>query len=797
MNVFREKPPGSSAVHEYLDKKRQEFIGAAGPEFGAVDALRLGEGITGLGDRIEQQLASAGKAAVCYLVVGRVQSGKTGHQLGMLSWAADRCDVAVIFTGVTEALNGQTSHRIKTDLGTLPSAPVKTIVVPTRAAAEANPAFKEDLVKRTAQRQEYLAGAGVFSEPLPILIAMKTKPRVDALQWLFTEVAKELGEGVTALIIDDEADQASPNAAARKMEEAATYAQLKALRKASARHVWLSYTATPQAVFLTQEEGALRPDFCAVSQPGSGYFGVTDLMAPLQKAGRVEIGDWPKKPKEDQVPHSLTRALADLLTASWLRVRDPEAFYRPADGNHREGLRSVQMLIHTSSKTKDHERDYKLVEVGLNQIKEQIKDALQAQDPSKAPVAVDTSWNWLAKRVHTATGGMKSLPDLRLEQLQQLGDLISRIERRVVNSAASRPTAEAGALPTDRSGWEAHPAWIIIGGDILGRGLTIPQLVTTYFTRSPQKANEDTVAQQMRFCGYRTSYSHVVVVHALADIFTWFEELARIERVLISTAEEWEDADENLKLDSPALWYVRRPSARLQPTRLQVRDRNLVDINKGRQILSLRQFVQPASFQHNAKLAVAWLGQHAANSDEVGGWVRAECGADDVRALLQGLRLAGRDIRDAEVARELMSKRLGDLGLADLPFVAFLRETDRLTSAAASNPPRIDDLPTRRLRDDPGATAPTVWRDGWKAIKRVMQPEQWYDTAVLGVQHVGAGQRKPLEELGYDAVGVIIEPIAVHFRDEKDHLGAGLALSILAPEDFEVCAVGASDSDGD
>ena len=68
--------------------------------------------------------------------MGRVQSGKTGHQLGMLAWAADKCDVAVIFTGVTEALNGQTSYRISKDLGTLPSNPVATLNVPTRANAE-------------------------------------------------------------------------------------------------------------------------------------------------------------------------------------------------------------------------------------------------------------------------------------------------------------------------------------------------------------------------------------------------------------------------------------------------------------------------------------------------------------------------------------------------------------------------------------------------------------------------------------------------------------------------------------
>ena len=133
----------------------------------------------------------------------------------------------------------------------------------------------------------------MWPERLPVLVSMKTKPRVDALKWLFGEVAAQLGEGVTALIIDDEADQASPNAATSKGEEAATYSELKALRDAAKHHVWLSYTATPQAIFLTELDGALRPDYCAVSRPGTGYFGVAELMDPAQRLGRVTVADWP------------------------------------------------------------------------------------------------------------------------------------------------------------------------------------------------------------------------------------------------------------------------------------------------------------------------------------------------------------------------------------------------------------------------------------------------------------------------------------------------------------------------
>ncbi len=220
----------------------------------------------------------------------------------------------------------------------------------------------------------------MLSERLPVLVAMKTKPRVDALKWLFGRVAAELGEGVTALIIDDEADQASPNAAARKGEEAATYAELKALREAAKHHVWLSYTATPQAIFLTERDGALRPDYCSVSRPGTGYFGVAELMDAAQRFGRIPIDDWQTTNRSGvHPPASMKRAVCDVLCAGWLRAHHPESFYRRAEASAQVGMRSVQMLVHTNAKTQDHIIDYESIQTILATLRSELEDESAAQ----------------------------------------------------------------------------------------------------------------------------------------------------------------------------------------------------------------------------------------------------------------------------------------------------------------------------------------------------------------------------------------------------------------------------------
>lgn len=796
MTVFRERTLQSSALDDYLDVKRREFIGASGDELGAADSHRLREDLSSLDARIERQLVTLGRESVCYLVMGRVQSGKTGHQLGMLAWAADKCDVAVIFTGVTEALNGQTSYRISTDLGTLPSNPVATLNVPTRANAERDPSFLESVLQRTKQRRDYRGGEGMWPERLPILVSMKTKPRVDALKWMFQQVAQTLGEGVTALIIDDEADQASPNAATRKNEEAATYAELKGLRDAATHHVWLSYTATPQAIFLTERDGALRPDFCAVSRPGSGYFGVAAVMDATHATSRIEVHDWsPNTQTSSAAPSSLMRSLSDLLAAAWLRRFTPDAFYRRPDGPAPEGMRSVQMLIHTSSKTKDHTLDYAMVESGLQALRASIEKAVREEDPALSPVELTRAWEALASRVTAATGATVEMPTLGIEQLYSLGGLMSGIEKRVVNSDPSRPTAPAGPLPTDRAGWEAHPIWIVIGGDILGRGLTIPQLVTTYFTRIANAANEDTVSQQMRFCGYRGSYSHVISVHAPRAIFDSLDYLAQVERALMATAQDWEASDKNLRLDEPALWYVSRPTNRMKPTRLAVRDRDLVDSSKSRQVLSIRQFAQPRGFRHNSRILLDWVEGSDPSRDFLDDWLLAECGAEEVRSLLGSMAMAGRDDWERDVAVELMSPRLGDLGLANLPFAIFLRGMDVLRSAAAANPPALASLPVRRLADTPPGSALLTWTSAWEAGGGIQQ-EQWFDTARIAVPHIGDAQRRPIEKLSYDAVCVLIEPLAVHASNENAPVGAGIAVSIQSPSGFEVRTIGVRGAGG-
>ena len=198
-----------------------------------------------------------------------------------------------------------------------------------------------------------------------------------------------------------------------------------------------------------------------------------------------------------------------------------------------------------------------------------------------------------------------------------------------------------------------------------------------------------------------------------------------------------------------------RPTNRMKPTRLAVRDRDLVDSGRSRQVLSLRQFAQPAAFARNSRKLLDWMEKHDLTRDFLtsGSWQNAEPRRfsapwqyDDGRS----------DDADRDVAGELMSPRLGDLGLANLPFAIFVRELDVLRAAAAIARPASLGFPSGAVKDPTPADAAAAWRAAWSKPTGGLQPEQWFDSARRYVPHIGDAQRRPIEQLGYDAVSQLL-----------------------------------------
>lgn len=89
---------------------------------------------------------------------------------------------------------------------------------------------------------------------------------------------------------------------------------------------------------------------------------------------------------------------------------------------------------------------------------------------------------------------------------------------------------------------------IYIGGDLLQRGLTFKNLITTYFTRwATGGGNMDTNLQRARWFGYRQKYIHLCKIFTTPTIAQEFTALAEIEDDLWDQFAEVENG--SLKID--------------------------------------------------------------------------------------------------------------------------------------------------------------------------------------------------------------------------------------------------------
>ena len=86
--------------------------------------------------------------------------------------------------------------------------------------------------------------------------------------------------GLSCLIIDDEADQASLNTKARRADgtKSAINDRISDLRGFFEKNTYLQVTATPQALFLQSPTHDFRPKFTVLSHPGAGYVGGEDFF---------------------------------------------------------------------------------------------------------------------------------------------------------------------------------------------------------------------------------------------------------------------------------------------------------------------------------------------------------------------------------------------------------------------------------------------------------------------------------------------------------------------------------------
>ncbi|MEI6351375.1 MAG: Z1 domain-containing protein [Verrucomicrobiota bacterium] len=502
------------------------------------------------------------------LVVGHVQSGKTGNYSGLVCKAADAgYKIVIVLAGLHNNLRSQTQIRLEESfLGYETSAvgefgkPVGVGEIDSDAKIQPNCATNRsnngDFNTKVAK---HLA---ISPEQRPWLFVVKKNKTVleRLLKWIRGHVAdatdtatgRRFVSNLPLLLIDDEADHASVDTGEQlfnpdgtpddEHQPKAINSRIRKILHSFAKSAYVGYTATPFAnIFIhrrnaTTDEGPdLFPQSFIINLAApSNYVGparVFGLRLPDGRQGglpltrevfdhvdKTGLNGWmpPKHNKEhmpfhggiDTVPPSLREAISAFVLACAARV------VRGQGSDH------SSMLIHVTRLNLVQREVCRQVEKVVTGMRLRISRGIDHEDllaELKALWEDDFDPTSVEVTSHLPeTEGHLAIPTWE-EILAVLPDALSDIEVRMING-----TAKDALDYADRQGKGLKV--IAIGGDKLARGLTLEGLCVSYFVRTTKMY--DTLMQMGRWFGYRPGYIDLCRLYTTAELVEWFGHIA-------------------------------------------------------------------------------------------------------------------------------------------------------------------------------------------------------------------------------------------------------------------------------
>jgi hypothetical protein len=274
---------------------------------------------------------------------------------------------------------------------------------------------------------------------------------------------------------------------------------VRQLSPALRHHVFLQVTATPYALLLQTVGTKLRPSFVRLLEPGAGYTGGESFFEAHQIDGPnpplVYVSDEESSAIQEgatEAPEGLRHAIAFFLVAAGAQaIADPLA-----------ARNGQNFLCHTSQLRIQHRALEEIVREYVDRIDDQL----------------DRGGGECVTRIHRAYRELQAT----FAEAPALEAVVEQIKRRLVNRKVVVINAEADA--------EAGKGLnFIIGGNILGRGVTIENLLVTYYLRQPKTGQMDTMLQHARMYGYRSHLMHLTRVFLPRTLALRFHEIHRIE----------------------------------------------------------------------------------------------------------------------------------------------------------------------------------------------------------------------------------------------------------------------------
>lgn len=429
------------------------------------------------------------------MLLGKIQSGKTRGFVGVIARAFDHgFDMAIVLTKGTKTLSAQTVRRLKGDFAEFIEDDEFLVLDIMNLPGK---------LRRSELRRKV------------VIVAKKQARNLDRLIE-FIEQHEDLHDR-KVLLVDDEADLASVRFVRKVGDPAVNQGtiadQIDQLRNMTIGIAFLQVTATPYSLYLQPQDydeantnyvfKPKRPAFTKLLPIHSGYvggddyFGSFDADDPRSKL-IVEVAeqeqDALRRPDKRRISANnvletdnvsgLRQAIITFVVAVGVRR------WQQLEGGER--AKKYAMVIHNDIARAAHAWQDQVIDW----IFQAIVGAAE-NDPMQLRPLFDAAFEDLEASVLADKGKMPP----RAEAFDAFIDALQSDE--VAVEKVNSDTDVMALLDVNAELNLRTPYNIWVGGNILDRGITIPNLISFYYGRNPKTMQADTVLQHSRMYGNR------------------------------------------------------------------------------------------------------------------------------------------------------------------------------------------------------------------------------------------------------------------------------------------------------
>ncbi|MBC7523229.1 MAG: Z1 domain-containing protein [Flavobacterium sp.] len=486
------------------------------------------------------------------MVVGHVQSGKTGNYSGLVCKAADAgYKFIVVIAGGMNNLRNQTQERLnEAFVGQTNGVQVGA----GKGDSDKNltpyslTTVLRDFNRHDADRASQGVNFETINVPVLIVIKKNTSTLRSVISWLEKQYKNKVADHAM-LVIDDESDYASVNT--REEEDpTAINGGIRRLLSLFSRSAYVAYTATPYAnIFIDHEaendsvgRDLFPKDFIYALDAPTNYFGARKIFLDTNGRHLIEVtdngDDLPAGHNKDidvtSIPNSLKEAIQVFLLNITVRC------LRGYETSHNS------MLVHATRFTSVHQKIAIEITNYLDDLQEDVIAFGKLQDAKSQSDNIQALSNTYSLYFNQEEFSWEEI-------INNLTDQVGSVLIREVHQKTTVPLEYRKDIATNA---------IVIGGTSLARGYTLEGLSVSYFLRNT--IFYDTLMQMGRWFGYRSGYEDLCKIYMPYDKIVDFAEIITATEELLADFQIM--ADNNMTPEKFGLAIRQNPNSALQIT---------------------------------------------------------------------------------------------------------------------------------------------------------------------------------------------------------------------------------------